>query len=137
MSDFTDNITAYLRRCKELRTKINEIRAIIFQQREYIASFSACQRAINEAISDWETSRDKYYDIQLSPVSLTSYFEGDCADKATGEILPTIAGMNKAASVAGNVAAAIPAQISVLQDYIKQLEEEVASLQAELDSLVI
>ena len=137
MNDLEKKREEYRRRRHELENRIAGINSVIATQRNYIISFSACQSVLNETISDWETSRDKYYGIQLSPVSLKSYFEGDCADKATGEILPTIAAMNKAASVAGNVAAAIPAQISVIQDYIRQLEQEVASLWAEWHSLVI
>lgn len=137
MSDWYERLAAYWRRRSELESEIAGVNAEIATQRNYITCFTACQNAINDAKTDWEECYNKYCNIQLSPVSLKSYFEGDCANKATGEILPAIAGMNKAASVAGNVVAAIPAQISKIQDYINQLEEKRASLQADLNSLVI
>lgn len=118
-----------------LRRQINRLRSVQDEQRKLIEDFGECQRSMNEARTDWNCSYKEYNNITLAPVELKDYFEGDCAKKGTGEILPSVAQMNASATKAGHVAVAISSQISALGEYISQLEKQIASLQTEIKNL--
>ena len=116
----------------DLRRQINTLRKEQNKQKELIEKFLKCQRTMNEATNDWKAINIRFNNILLSPVRLVYYFEGDCAEKATGEILPSVAEMNMAAAKAGLVAGAISSQISVLQEYISQLGKQIDEKQNEI-----
>lgn len=128
---------AKLKRKIELEEKISDLQAQIRELKELVRDFEECKKAISEAIEEWGNSKNAYNQIQLSPVKVTSYFEGDCAEKANVNIIPTIAEINAASSAAGRVSSGIPAQVELLEEEIERLEKEVEALNKEIEELGI
>lgn len=129
------DILELLRKKRELKGKINDLRAEVRELKHLISDFNACKKDIDEAMSNWISARTGYQNILLEPVKVTQYFEGDAAERVKSRLLPTIAAINSANVTMVSIKSGIPHQIELIEEKIEELEEQIVALEAELAAL--
>ncbi len=120
---------------RDLEEEINQIR--ILQE-----EFGTISAAILEEYDTWVETKNSYMKITLAPIQVETQLEGDTAETFAGEVLPVIADMNTSAQQMRSVVSGITDLVSLLdreilalQKQIERLNEEIASLKAQLGEL--
>ena len=124
-----------LQKKMEIRSKIGDLQREVSELRNLISEYNVCKNDISVAMDNWKSKRIAYQNILLESVKVDLYFEGVCAENVKDKLLPTIISIDGANGTMASVRAAIPNQIQLLQDKIKELTEQIATLEAELATL--
>ena len=129
--DFLENFIEKKRiegKIRELKSEIKELKQLISEYKEY-------RTAIEVKTANWVLEKNSFDRIILKSVQLVSYFEGVSAENIKGRLLPTITDINSANATMISICSAIPAQITLINDRITELEKEIEGLEAELAAL--
>lgn len=101
-----------------------------------VSELTAEQSKLNTYLSDWEAQKLIYNgNAILSEVVIPNVFEGVCADRIREEFSAGIAEMDQTCGRVGRLNENLSAQIARLNQYISDINAQLASLRNQLGSI--
>jgi len=121
---------------KELNDKIKKLRKEINEMRDLINDYQTCQSDINIQFIHWDSIHKTYMELDLYPsIWKKNQFEGQAAEEL-GQMVPeAVREIQLTASLMRNVSDGIRHQITLIEEYIEELEVQVAELVGQLAAL--
>lgn len=119
----------------QIKERISDLQYEIKGQNYLKDEFTHSKQKIETAITSWKQARDKYNNIAMAEVEVTSYFEGSAAKRTKEKVTNTMQEIEKLCTYQESLLAGVTDQIKVIGDYIFRMESEILSLQQELVSL--
>lgn len=125
-----------IRRRREIKAKIREIRKEIQELNEIIQYYEKCGTMINEHIEAWNNQYRCYQSLELAPdIKVVNSFEGVSADYFAGNLPQMIEDIQSKAGKMAEVAGGIGEQTAKITEYIEKLNKKIEALEEELASI--
>lgn len=124
------------RRRSQLRQEIAQLSAEIQEANNVINDLSQNSSYLARSVSVWRQSLTRYHTSDItSRVTIRDRFEGVISESFAKSIPEAIRKMEGTCQIIEGVKAKIGSQIQRIREYISKLEQNRASLQAELASI--
>lgn len=121
---------------RELRKKIQKLEKEITSLNEAKESYSSHKTTINQNLETWESKCELYNNVELTPdIEVKDMFEGFVAEQFAVDLPEKYERIQSAADKMKIIAEGISDQISKIEEYVTELEQQKALLEAELAAI--
>ncbi|MDO4303425.1 MAG: hypothetical protein Q4D94_05870 [Bacillota bacterium] len=133
---YQDMLAAKMAKRNEIMREIRRLNGKLRETREVMQGLNDCKRSISMNVNSWNSACGSFEADEIcKTVYVTDTFEGNIAEGLGGEIPGTTALMRGSCGQMESLCGHIGRQITILEEYIEKLQNQIQLLYSQLAAL--